>query len=171
MNSTHRSIRLGTLAVAAAFALGACNKEAPPPPPPAAAPAPMPAPAPPPPAPAEPAPPPAATGTTLQSVEVGSAVDASGKLSGAPMSTFKPKDTIYAVVTTNNAGSAPANITAHWTYNGTDTVNDSSQTVTASGPSVTNFHIEKPNGFPAGAYAVTISIDGKEVATKDFEVK
>jgi hypothetical protein len=108
---------------------------------------------------------------TFESLALGTAVDASGKLTGAPMTAFTPKDTIYAVVSTNNAGSAPATIAAHWAYQGSTTVNDSSQTVTASGPSVTTFHIEKPSGWPAGAYTVAISIDGKQVGIKDFDVK
>lgn len=59
----------------------------------------------------------------------------------------------------------------HWGYQGTTTVNDSSQTVTATGPSVTTFHVEKPSGWPTGAYSFAISIDGKQVGMKDFDVK
>jgi hypothetical protein len=36
---------------------------------------------------------------------------------------------------------------------------------------VTTFHIEKPEGFPTGAYTVAITIDGKQVGIKDFDVK
>ncbi|HEY2395964.1 MAG TPA: hypothetical protein VGH81_08330 [Rudaea sp.] len=147
--------------------LAACGKEAPPPQqPPKPAPA---ASAPPVPTAAAPAPAPA--GTTFESLVLGTAVDASGKLTGAPTLAFTPKDTIYAVVTTNNAGAAPATIAAHWAYQGTSTVSDSSQTVTAPGQSVTAFHIEKPSGWPTGAYTVAISIDGKQVGMKDFDVK
>jgi hypothetical protein len=155
------------LLIAASLMLAACGKEAPPPPSPS--PAPQPAPAAPAPTAATPAP--AAAGTTFESVVLGTAVDASGKLTGPPTQSFKPSDTIYAVVTTNNAGTAPATIAAHWTYQGTTTVSDNSQTVTASGQSMTAFHIEKPSGWPTGAYSVAISIEGKQVGTKDFEVK
>jgi len=165
MIPTRSGTRL-TILMAAALVLSACGKqEAPPPPAPAPAPAPAPTAA----VPAAPAP--APEGTTFESVVLGSAVDASGKLSGEPATTFTPKDTIYAVVMSSNTGTAPATISAHWAFQGTTTVNDSSQTVTATGPSVTTFHIEKPSGFPAGAYSVAISIDGKEVGTKDFDVK
>jgi len=98
-------------------------------------------------------------------------VDAAGKLTGPPATAFKPSDTIYAVVSTNNTGSSPATIAAHWEYQGTTAVSDSSQTVTASGPSVTTFHVEKASGFPPGAYTVAITIDGNQVGIKDFDVK
>jgi len=146
--------------------LAACGKEAPPP-----AQAPTPPPAAPAPAPTAAAPAPAPAGTTFESLVLGTAVDASGKLTGPPTLAFAPTDTIHAVVTTNNAGTAPATISAHWAYQGTTTVNDSSQTVTAPGQSVTEFHIEKPSGWPTGAYTVNISIDGKPAGMKDFDVK
>jgi hypothetical protein len=154
---------------ATVLALAACGRQEQPAPPAAPASAPASAEAP---MPTGPLMPPAPhPGTVLDSLELGAAVDAAGNLSGAPATTFTPKDTIHAVVKTTNNGVMPAVISAHWAYQGTTTVNDSSQTVSASGPSVTTFHIEKPSGFPAGAYSVAISIDGKEVGTKDFEVK
>ena len=154
--------------IAATLALGACGKA--PPPPPAPAPAPPAAPAAPA-AQATPAPAAVPAGTTFQSVALGKAVDGSGKLTGEPTSEFGPKDTVYAVVSTNNAGSSPATITAHWEFQGGVTVNEGSQTVSASGPSVTTFHIEKASGWPVGHYRVVISIDGKQAAIKEFEVK
>jgi hypothetical protein len=36
---------------------------------------------------------------------------------------------------------------------------------------VTEFHISKPDGWPAGKYSVVISIDGKPAGSQDFEVK
>jgi len=150
--------------IAATFALGACGKQEAPPPAPAPAPA-APAPAP---APTTAAP---AAGTTFESLVFSNAVDASGKPANAPSVVFAPKDTIYAVVTTNTTGTAPATIAAHWEFQGGVTVNDGSQTVTASGPSVTTFHIEKASGWPVGHYRAVISIDGKQAAIKEFEVK
>lgn len=164
MNSSKANRLL--LIAAATAALAACGKTPAPPPPapaPAPAPAPMPAPA--------PAPAPAPTGTTLVSVELGKQVDAAGKLIGAPQTAFGEKDTIYAVVTTNNAGTNPATIAAHWEYQGGSKVNDSSQQVAASGETITTFHVENPGGWPTGHYKVEISIDGKPVATKEFGVE
>lgn len=157
--------------LAIAFALAACGKQEQPAPAAPAAPAAAPASAsgPLPTGPLMPEAPHA--GTMFDSLELGAAVDASGKLTGAAATTFKPMDTIYAVVMTSNAGAMPATISAHWAYQGTTTVNDTSQKVRGIGPSITTFHIEKPSGFPAGAYSVAISVDGKQVASKDFEVK
>lgn len=163
------------IAMAAALALAACGKQAPPPTPAPSPPAP--APAPPPPANA-PAPTPAATpaatpaGTTFTSVELGNGVNASGNaLSGAPATTFTPKDTIYALVTTNASSANPSTVTARWTFGGSTLVNESKRQVAAAGTSVTEFHIAKPDGWPVGKYAVAISIDDKPVGSKDFEVK
>ena len=169
------SIRYGNqliIAMTGALALAACGHETPPPPPPKPAPtAPAPAPTPPPTAPAA-APATAPAGTTFTSVELGNGVNASGNaLNGAPTTTFSPKDTIYALVTTSSASAAPATIGARWTFDGSTLVNESNHQVTAAGSQVTEFHISKPDGWPAGKYSVAISIDGKQVGSKDFEVK
>jgi hypothetical protein len=159
------SIRNGnplSIVMACALVLAACGHETPPPPPP-----PKPAPTMPAAAPA-----PAPAGTTFASVELGNGVNASGNaLSGAATTTFGPKDTIYALVTTNAGSAAPATIAAHWTFGSGTLVNDSNRQVAAAGSSVTEFHIAKPDGWPVGNYSVAISIDGKQVATKDFSVK
>ena len=164
------------IAMAGALVLAACGNQAPPPPPPPK-PAPT-APAPTPPPATTPAETPAATpapataGTTFTSVELGNGVNASGNaLSGAPMTTFGAKDTIYALVATNSGSATPAKISARWTFGGSTLVNESTRDVAATGNSVTEFHISKPDGWPAGKYSVAISIDGKPVGSKDFEVK
>jgi hypothetical protein len=127
MNSTRSATQLIVL-MAGALVLAACGKSEAPPPPPAnpaptpAAPAATPAPA------AEPAPASAqapASATKFESVVLGNAVDAGGKLTGPPATAFKPNDTIYAVVSTNNTGSSPATIVAQWVYQGTTSVSDS----------------------------------------------
>lgn len=153
-------------AIAGAFALSACGKKeepAPAPAPPPAASTPAPAPAPPPAA--EPAPAPVA----VASVDLGTAVGPDQKVT-TPTTTFSPKDTIYAAVSTT--GTAPnAVLNAKWTFQDGQTVNESSQTIAPNGPAVTSFHISKPDGWPAGNYKVEISLNGTSVATKDFSVK
>jgi hypothetical protein len=157
------------IAMIAALALTACGKQPPPPPPNPAPSASAPAPAATAPAPAPAA---APAGTTFTSVELGNGVNASGNaLSGAPMTTFTPKDTIYALVTTNASSANPSTITARWTFGGSTLVNESKREVAVAGPSVTEFHIAKPDGWPAGKYSVAISVDDKPVGSKDFEVK
>ena len=162
---------LFVLTLTSALALSACGKhaapppETTPPPPPAAAPAPTPvAPAP------APAPAPVAE-TSVTSVQLGNSVDPTGMVA-TPATTFTPKDVIYAVVQTNSTGNATSTITAKWTY-GDDAqlVNSSEHKITASGPAHTSFHINKPDGFPAGKYTLEISVDGKVANTTTFEVK
>jgi len=82
---------------------------------------------------------------------------------------FKPSDTIYASVETD--GTAPdATLTARWTYQDGQTVNESSQPVPAKDDARTEFHIAKPDGWPTGKYKVDILLNGNKADTKDFEV-
>ena len=105
---------------------------------------------------------------TFASVELGSTVDASNKIL-ASGSTFAPKDTIYASVDTSGSGNAT--LAAKWTYQDGQTVHEDSKTLDATGPETTAFMISKPSGFPAGNYKVDISLNGTQVASKDFSVK
>lgn len=150
-------------AMTAALALSACGKKEEP------APAPAPTPAPVAPAPTTPPPAPAPAPVAVSSVDLGTAVDADQKVT-APTTTFTPKDTIYAAVSTTGTA-ANAVLNAKWTFQDGQTVNESSQTIAPNGPAVTSFHISKPDGWPAGNYKVEITLDGKSVATKDFTVQ
>jgi hypothetical protein len=157
-------LRLVAIAAASVIALVACGKKeppAPPPPPPAPAPAPLPA----------PAPAPAPAGVTVSSVSLGKAVGADKKVT-APTDTFAKGDTIYASVDTIGSGSAT--LAAKWTYTKdgkTVPVKEDTATISASGPSTTEFHISKPDGWPVGTYQVDVSVDGKPAGTKAFNVK
>ncbi len=157
------------IVLAGALALGACGKSTPPPAP-ASAPAP---------AVTHAAPAPAAQAAATEaaptylaqvtSVTLANAVDAGGHVT-APMTTFAPKDTIYGVVGAN-AGKPNATITARWTYQGGQLVALQPQTLKDLGPNITEFHIAKPDGFPAGNYALDILVDDKSVSTTNFSVK
>ena len=84
--------------------------------------------------------------------------------------TFRPNDTIYASVATD--GSAPsATLRARWTFEGGQTVDDSSRTIAPSGNARTEFHIAKPDGWPAGKYKLEVFLNNESARTKDFEVK
>jgi hypothetical protein len=165
-----RSYSALVLALSGALALSACNKkeETPAPmetTPPATEPAP---------APLETTPPtpvttPAAQPVSVTAINLGNAVDASQNVS-TPSTTFASTDTIYASVSTAGTA-ASATLTAKWTYQDGQTVNESSQTIAPNGPAVTSFHISKPDGWPAGSYKVEIMLDGRSVATKDFTVQ
>jgi predicted small lipoprotein YifL len=154
-------LRWLTLATAATLALAACGKKEPPPPPPAPAPAPA----------AAPAPAPAPVGVTLLAVTLGKAVGADKKVS-APTEVFAKGDTIHASIDTTGAGSAT--LVAKWTYTKdgkTAPVKEDTATITPTGPAATEFHISKPDGWPAGDYQVEILLDGKPVATRSFKVQ
>ncbi len=156
-------LRHFALAAAAAFALAACGKKEPPPPPPPPPPAPAPAPA--------PAPPPAPVGVTLSAVTLGKAVGTDKKVTAAAEA-FAKGDTIHASVDTTGAGSAT--LVARWTFTKdgkTVPVKEDSATITPTGPATTEFHISKPDGWPAGDYTVEILLDGKPVASKSFKVQ
>jgi len=160
-----RTLKLLALGLAGVLTIAACNKSPENAPPPATKTPPAPA--------TVAAPPPAATpaqqGVSVTSVDLGTAVGADQKVT-SPTTTFSPKDTIYAAVSTTGAASNAA-LGAKWTYQDGQIVNDSSQTIAPTGPAVTTFHISKPDGWPAGNYKVEISLDGNMVSSKDFSVK
>ena len=159
MNNTTRLLAIALVAAG----LAACGKkETPPPPKPAPTQAPAPAPT--------PAPAPAAV--SVSSATLGSAVGADKKVTAAS-ETFGKKDTIYVSIDT--AGSGKATLKAKWTFTGKDgkaiPVKEETQTIDATGPATTEFHVSKPDGWPAGNYQVEILQDDKVVQTKKFTVK
>lgn len=79
---------------------------------------------------------------------------------------FTPMDTIYASVETSGTGSGT--LAARWTFEDGQVVDEGSQSV--SGAQVTEFHVSKPDGWPAGHYEVEISLDGAEVERSGFDV-
>ena len=155
--------RLSVLVCLAGFiaAIAGCGKDEPPAPPPAPkaeAPAPSPAPA------ATPA------EVSVVNVNLGKAIGPDKKVTTAAES-FAKNDTIYAVVETS--GSGTATLKAKWTYHKGDqtaAVDESTQTITPTGPATSEFHVSKPDGWPAGDYQVEISLNDKPVGTKKFTV-
>ena len=145
----------------------ACSKESPPPPPPAAkaqAPASAPTPAP------APAPSASTAAISVAMISLGKEIGADKKVT-APTESFNKNDTIYVAVDTTGAGSAT--LKAKWTYLKGDkptVVDESTQTIVPAGPSTSEFHISKPDGWPAGEYQVEIMIDDKPAGTKKFTV-
>ena len=150
--------------IGSAALVGCKKKEEPAPMPPAAetAPAPMPAPA------------PMAPTASVNSVDLGNAVGADMRVT-APMSTFAPKDTIYAAVSTGTsdpAASVTGKLGAKWTHvDSNQTVHEETKDLTFAGDGVTDFQISKPDGWPIGKYKVEIMLDGAVVQTREFEVK
>lgn len=166
MKNTRQPLILAA-SLAAVLALSACGKkddsasQVPSTPPPAAEPM-SPAPS----APVDNTP--AASAVTFGTVELGSTVDASNKIAASGTS-FAPKDTIYASVETTGNGNAT--LAAKWSYQDGQVVHEDSKTINANGPETTAFMISKPSGLPAGNYKVDITLNGNQVASKDFAVK
>lgn len=150
-SSTHLSALALCLSVGL---LGACGKSEPPRD--AAAPAG---------APAAPAPQPAFRVTRI---ELGTAVGADKKVT-APAVSFKPRDTIYATVVSEGVAPSVA-LKARWTFEGGQLVNEATQTISPTGPAATEFHIAKPDGWPAGKYKIEVAANGQPAGTMDFTV-
>lgn len=110
----------------------------------------------------------ASAAVTFSSVELGSTVDANNKIL-ASGSSFSPKDTIYASVDTSGNGNAT--LAAKWIDQNGKTVHEDSKSLTSNGPQTTAFLISEPGGFPAGKYKVDISLNGSQVASKDFSIR
>jgi hypothetical protein len=115
------------------------------------------------------APAPAPAEFSVSTIELGKGIGADKRVT-APVTTFKPKDTIYVSVATE--GAAPSKtITAKWSFEDGQVVKEGSESIAPTGPAVTEFHISKPGGWPAGKYRVDIAVDGAAAGSKEFEVK
>ena len=82
---------------------------------------------------------------------------------------FAPGDTIHAVV--RHDGPAGATLTARWTYQDGQVVDERTETLAAAGPHTTHFLITKPSGWPAGDYKLHVLVNGSEVQSEDFKVE
>ena len=84
------------------------------------------------------------------------------------LGTFAPGDTIYASVETSGEGSGT--LAARWTYEDGQVVDETSHAI-GGGAQVSEFHVSKPDGWPAGHYEVAILLNGEEVDRKGFDVE
>lgn len=101
-------------------------------------------------------------------VELGRAIGSDNRISDRT-DDFRPNDTIYASVITEGTG-ANQTLTARWTFEDDQVVDESTRTISATGQDVTEFHISRPGGFPTGRYKVQVLLNGREVESKDFRV-
>jgi len=161
------AILVPTLLVAVPLALAACSRQESAPTKPYA---PAPAPAPPKPA-AAPAPivPPQPAPFSVTSISVGNAIGADKRVTSSATS-FAPGDTIYVSVASD--GAAPSvTLMARWIYGEDQLINESTQTIAPTGPTVSEFHVSKPDGWPAGTYKVEVVANGAPVGSQTFQVK
>jgi len=107
----------------------------------------------------------------VTSIDLGKAIGADKKVTDAA-TTFAPKDTVYAVVSSEGTG-PDVKLTAKWTFGDKgQSVKDEDQKVTPNGTAgATEFHVSKPSGWPVGHYKVEILVDGVSAGTKEFDVK
>jgi hypothetical protein len=83
--------------------------------------------------------------------------------------TFKPNDTIYASVATE--GSAPSvTLRARWSFADGQLVNESTRAIAPNNRERTEFHISKPDGWPAGKYKLEVFLNDQPAETKSFDV-
>ena len=101
-------------------------------------------------------------------VLIGNAIDANKKVN-SPRVVFKPADTFYASVLSDGAAPSAA-LGVRWTFEDGQVINESTQKIATTGPAVTEFHVSKPNGWPAGKYKLEVSANGQPAGTLQFSV-
>jgi hypothetical protein len=106
----------------------------------------------------------------VSDIQVGKGVGSDRKI-GDQTTSFGVRDTMYVSVITDGAAK-DAKLTAKWTYNGRQVVNESSQTISPTGgTTATEFHVDKKSAWPKGKYTVEVMLNGASAGTKDLEVK
>jgi Flp pilus assembly protein CpaB len=149
-----RARRLAAACALGALALGAgCKKQQPPPA------------APPPPVNPERA----VVGVKVTDVQLGKALGADKRVT-EPLTSFAPKDTVFASVVTEGSATA-AELTARWTFQDGQLINETKRSIAPGAKEVTEFSIQKPDGWPPGTYKVEILLDGKPADSKSFTVQ
>jgi hypothetical protein len=101
-------------------------------------------------------------------IELGTGLGPDGRVS-SPTTIFSPTDTIYVSVLTEGQP-AGTTLSARWTYEDGQVVSEGRETL-ASARAATEFHIAKPDGWPAGRYRVEIGVNDKPGGTREFEVR
>ena len=111
----------------------------------------------------------AQTGVKVTDIDVGRSL-AADKTIAERTESFGPTDTFYVSVKTDGSGPS-ATLTARWTYEDGQVVDESRQNIAPTGSAtVTEFHLSKPDGWPAGGYKVEVLLDGASAGTRDFKV-
>jgi len=102
---------------------------------------------------------------------LGDAVDADYRVR-TPATRFAPdRPDLYASVATIGR-SAEATLGASWHYleGQGKAIADTHQAIAPDGPAITVFKLHNPDLWPVGKYRVDITLDGRPVAAREFEV-
>ena len=109
------------------------------------------------------------TGVKVTQIDVGRSVTAD-KAIAEKTDSFRPADTFYVSVKTDGSGPS-ATLTARWTYEDGQVVDESTQTILPTGgATATEFHLAKPDGWPAGEYKVEVLLNRASAGTREFKV-
>jgi len=111
--------------------------------------------------------PPPPAGVSVTNLDVGRSLNAD-KTINEKTESFKPADTIYAVIGTEGAGNAV--IKTRWLFEDGSVIEESTQTIAPTAAANTEFHISKPDGWPVGRYRVEVTVNGVNAGVKEFSV-
>lgn len=109
-----------------------------------------------------------AGGARVSDIAVGRSINPD-KTVAEKVEVFLPTDTIYVSVKTEGAAQG-ARLQTRWSYQD-KVVEESSETISPTGPAVTEFHLSKPDGWPVGSYKIEVLLNGVSAGSKSFEVK
>lgn len=107
----------------------------------------------------------------FEKLTLGDAVNAEHKVTHAVDHFASNDKTLYASVATVGS-SKGTTLNAKWRYleGAGQLVSSISQSIATDGPALTTFQVQNPDLWPEGKYKVEISIDGKPVASQDFQI-
>ena len=112
---------------------------------------------------------PVQTGVRVTDIDVGRGLTAD-KAIAEKTDSFRPADTFYVSIKTDGSGPS-ATLTARWTYEDGQVVDESTQNIAPAGSATaTEFHVSKPDAWPAGGYRVEVLLNGTSAGTRDFKV-
>ena len=102
---------------------------------------------------------------------LGDAVNAQHKVTHVADHFASDDKTLYASVATVGSSNG-ATLNAKWRYleGSGQLVSSISQSIATDGPAITTFKVQNPDLWPEGKYKIEISIDGKPVASQDFQI-
>jgi hypothetical protein len=102
-------------------------------------------------------------------IDVGHHVSGDRRLSDTTK-TFTPADTLFASVHTTGSATSGA-VVGRWTSADGTVLDERTQNVLNSGDAYLAFNLERPTNFAPGTYTLHVLVDGREVASKDVDVK